>query len=596
MFLCSTHKHLVAQSANRIKPVRVTLLVRLLLLNLVFFSGLAFSATAPVIQLDPMPAKPLGKSVQYLIERNKPLTLAQAIESYRAGQFKQAQQVAINFGIASAPVWIRLELDNLTLSTFPVNLVTGATWYDYLDFYLVYSGQVQNHAHTGDETPEAKGLIAAVGYTFPMTLEPGSSTVYLRIDSIDPSAFILELLSQRQLQIRQLHYGYFYGFFYGFLAALCIYNLLLYAGLRERSYLYYSLMLIVIITCNLGYTGHGLQWLWPKLVSVQRYIVLVMMVLISVFSLLFASRFLNLSEHAPRMLKAVRFFIAVVLTAMSLAVLVESHLFADLIAFATIIMFTIVILTIGIIVVHQGVIAGRYFLAATLFGLLGVATTDLAVWGKIPFSFFTYHAFEFGISIEASLLAMALAYRIRCYQEANLQAEQIARQDPLTGLHNRRAFLELAQPYWSSANRGGHPLSLIMMDIDHFKQINDRYGHSAGDSVLNEVSLILSQNSRGSDIIARWGGEEFILLLTDTDLNSAAAYAERLRQAITTVYVPTKQDMVKVTASFGVAEYSENMELKTLIDTADQRLYQAKEQGRNQVCVTDEAEFKLAVN
>lgn len=562
----------------------------ILLLLATLLAITALSAHAGVIQLTDVPAQSLGTQMNYLIEEDQPLNLAQAMAQHRAGRFQPGQQHMLNFGIGSHPVWLHLEVNNPTTSRLQTYLVGGVTWLDRLDVYVVQSEQLQIQVYSGDETLGALGVTPAIGYALPLYFVPGRNDIYLRIDSIDPMVLPIELMTKEKLEEHRLFFGYFYGYFYGFLAALCIYNLLLFAGLREHSYLYYSLGLLSIILCNISYTGHGLAWLWPNQLWLQRYVILVLMVLYGVFGLLFASCFLSLAEHAPRTMKVVRWFFGLGLGAMALSLLTGSHLGAALVAFIFMSMFTVGMFLLGVLAVRQGRTSGRYFLAATFFGLIGVGSTDLAVWGKIPFTFATFHAVELGLIIEATLLAIALTHKVRQYQQANHRAEQIARQDSLTGLNNRRAFMELAGPYWSSANRANRPLSLIMMDIDHFKQINDQYGHRVGDDVLEEIANLLRKYSRASDIVARWGGEEFIWLLPETDLMQAASYAERIRHAISEIRVPVGNGSISLTASFGIAERAADIVLKDMIHMADVLLYKAKKEGRNRVSYSTLAE------
>jgi diguanylate cyclase (GGDEF)-like protein len=457
-------------------------------------------------------------------------------------------------------------------------------WLDRLDVYLVQDDRTLSHVHTGDTTVEAEGLLPAIGYALPLRFPPGPSEVYLRVESIGPMVLPIELMSDAQLSARKHGFDYVYGFVYGFLAALSIYNFLLFVGLGERSYLYYALALLSFIACNIGYTGHGLALWWPGRLSIQAYAIPVMMVLYAVLGWLFASRFLDLAEHAPRACMAVRWASGAGLLVLVVAVLAGNQLLAARLAFLFMSLFVLVTFLLGVQALRQGRASGRYFLAATFSGLLGAVTTDLAVWGKLPFTPLTFHAAEQGFIIEATLLALALAHRIRGYQHASRHAERLARLDSLTGLLNRRAFLETAQT-WSGGNRRGRQtLSLVMMDIDHFKQINDEHGHQVGDEVLRAVAVLLSQQGRISDIVARWGGEEFLLLLPDTDLSHASSYAERLRQATAAIRVPVKGGQLSITVSIGVAEHGADATLVDTINAADMRLYQAKGQGRNRVC------------
>jgi diguanylate cyclase (GGDEF)-like protein len=155
--------------------------------------------------------------------------------------------------------------------------------------------------------------------------------------------------------------------------------------------------------------------------------------------------------------------------------------------------------------------------------------------------------------------------------------------DPLTGCYNRREFESQIQRSVADATRHKKALSVFMLDIDHFKVVNDTYGHPAGDKVLKEVAAIVNQNMRKGDTLSRYGGEEFIAILPETDKHKAMELADRLRQKIAAREVPTDQGVIRVTASFGVAQLHHNTEGSRLIQDADCMLYKAKRNGRNTV-------------
>lgn len=163
-------------------------------------------------------------------------------------------------------------------------------------------------------------------------------------------------------------------------------------------------------------------------------------------------------------------------------------------------------------------------------------------------------------------------------------AEELALKDELTGLSNRRAFFEQGKRIFEQSKRFGHPISVIMMDIDHFKMINDKYGHSSGDKVLQAVAEPLRRLVREIDIVARIGGEEFAFALPETGLENAVNLAERLRSEIEDLVVTNDGHNIKITASFGVVTCKDvDQNIDALLTGADNALYVAKRNGRNQI-------------
>lgn len=166
--------------------------------------------------------------------------------------------------------------------------------------------------------------------------------------------------------------------------------------------------------------------------------------------------------------------------------------------------------------------------------------------------------------------------------EAKDLAELSARTDFLTGLNNRRHFFELAAMQAEFCRRHRYPISLILLDVDDFKKTNDRKGHHAGDLALQQLSMILTRSIRNSDICGRIGGEEFAVLLPNTDLSDAKTMAERIRSTVANDSVETKDGGFKITVSLGIA--TGDIGIADLLKMADKALYRAKEAGRNQVC------------
>ena len=223
------------------------------------------------------------------------------------------------------------------------------------------------------------------------------------------------------------------------------------------------------------------------------------------------------------------------------------------------------------------------------WGLIAFALTSLAIYlvqdwkQQIALTKLTEH------------LEAEVEVRTRELQSNKKQLEQLAREDFLTTLLNRRAFSELAMVEISNAIRFKRPLSLLLFDIDHFKDINDEYGHSAGDQVLKAIASTTKETCREGELICRFGGEEFVVLLHATDANYSQVLAARLREAINRIKVEANDSAISITASFGLIclnnleQFNESAEqlLERLLATADKVMYDVKISGRDAVKVLE---------
>lgn len=180
-----------------------------------------------------------------------------------------------------------------------------------------------------------------------------------------------------------------------------------------------------------------------------------------------------------------------------------------------------------------------------------------------------------------SNLELIIEERTAELKEANETISRLAATDELTNLSNRRSFNELLPAAVSAARRHMYPLSLVMIDLDHFKGVNDTFGHCAGDKALKDFADLLREKIRAEDAAARWGGEEFIIILPHTAHEEAAALAERIRVACEQHFA----SLHGLSASFGVAELQPGEDNDSFIRRADDALYRAKNEGRNRVVV-----------
>ena len=182
-----------------------------------------------------------------------------------------------------------------------------------------------------------------------------------------------------------------------------------------------------------------------------------------------------------------------------------------------------------------------------------------------------------------AMLAGGAYLQAQVIKESGDALRLAASTDALTGLPNRRRFAEIAEHELARSRRSGHPLTLALGDIDFFKRINDQHGHAAGDHVLRTVANLLQGALRDYDSVARWGGEEFVVLLPDTDASRAQAIVERLRQTIAESHPSFEGALIPVTMTLGVAQFADDDNWHAVVARADEALYRGKAAGRNRV-------------
>lgn len=527
---------------------------------------------------------PVGKQVHYLADVDGSMTPDEAWEAWRQGRFVAGESAVLAFGIGADPVWLYLAVDNPLDVALPRVLSVETAWLDQVSFHVRHDGEWVASHELGDRRPYAERPRKAIGFAVEHAFEPGRTHLLLRVVTPDPMVVPLYLESESALVERERVEDVSYGVLYGFLIALVVYNLMLFVGLRHGRYLLYALYLSCFVLMNFSYTGHAYAWFWPDSPTWAQWSQPVLMMLYAASGLLFALAFLETRQHFPRLHRAVLGYIGIGAGALALFAYLGWQASALLLAFSYVTLFTLIMPALGVVSVRAGLVAARYFLLAALCAMVGAALTAMSVWGAIPFTTWTYRAVEIGMLLDATLLALALTYQFRLGETQREQAERLARLDPLTGVNNRRAFYSVSGPLWSLAVESGRPLAVILMDLDWFKRINDRYGHAAGDAALRATVSRLGAVIRKQDVIARWGGEEFIVLLPDTDVDAAQRLAERLRSRVADTPVIAGGQRIPVTASFGVAAGGpETASFEALIGLADRCLYRAKAEGRNRV-------------
>lgn len=553
-----------------------------------------------------------------------------SIRSLSETAWMQHPDTSPNFGFSRSAYWFRLPVEVHSLKTWQLShlwlLEIDYPMLDEISLYLFSDGNLVQRVKTGDLEPFQNRPIPSREFVLPLKFpENGEATLYLRVASNGALQMPMYLRTEKDFITQDDLETVGLGLFFGILLAMILHNLVIYFKIYEWPYLYYVLYVLTFGLFMAALTGWGYKYIWPDAVDFQSYCVTLFMLLSNIFACRFIHYFLDLPRNAPRI---GLLLCAVVVVLLLLLIVTPFGLYHFTSQIGTAISFftAMVALYVGIIQWLRGMEMARYFTVAWATFLIAVMQAALGKFGLLPDNFWTENFLQIGMTLEVILLSLALGDRLNNekqerikaqeeaiqlqfkhneelefkvaertveLEEANKKLKRQATTDSLTGLFNRRYFFERGNHLLELAKRYQHPIALIMLDIDHFKSVNDTYGHDVGDIVIRHVAEILLRGSRKTDIAVRLGGEEFCLLLPETAADTALATAERIRTAIETSFVEHGGGKIEITASFGVscAEPSQQeINFTELLKKSDKALYQAKETGRNRVVMSPDGE------
>ena len=339
---------------------------------------------------------------------------------------------------------------------------------------------------------------------------------------------------------------------------------------------------------NASYNGYTFMYLFPNSPNAQNWAQSTSIYFYVVTALLFARSFLNFLKYHYRLYIITTFLIFGVVGVAVLSAMIGGYHYHVMFSIISILSVSVYLFVIALYSLLTGNRSARFFLLGTASGLIGAFITGMTVLSFIPYTYATYKANDFGMYLDVVLLSMALADRMKITQEKKVIAEKEAKTDILTGLYNRRAYYEISHKEFQRLLRHNRTLSVIVFDIDHFKQINDTYGHDAGDNVLKSVAAIVKGVIREYDYAFRMGGDEFLVLLPETNEKQALFLAERIRKRIANKKFIEKDHTFTITSSFGLSEYNKiERGIEPIVKRADKALYHVKESGRNSVKALD---------
>lgn len=597
-----------------------TLLVVLLFLTLISSPAGALET----VEVRDQPSLDLDAHMQWALDPGAGLDSRSLFENPGRLDWKAADGNTLNLGLESTPVWMGVWLESPSEATRYLQIAYPPLDDVRIKLIRARDGLTVTDIHTGDTLPFQTRPVAYHDYVSRLSLEADTRyLLLLRVQTAgalqvpvrlwQPQAFFMDAQESSALHMM----------FFGIMGALAIYNLLLYFAVRDGAYLWYVLYLLAFVLSQAALRGFGFQYLWPGAPWFNGVSLTLLLSLSLTAVGFFTHQFLNAPRHS-RIWSIV--FRAIGWSGIALA------LISLFVAYHTAIAMMLVVVSSGALLAVTGacylwwrgeVLARFYVIAWGIFLFANIAYTSSKA-GLIPTNLLVDHGTQIGAVIQMLLLSFALAWRINEERERRQQAQaqalqiqrdantrlesrveerteelrgaydqlkQLSELDGLTQLKNRPYFDQALEREWRRNCRDPQPMSLLMLDIDHFKAVNDEYGHLCGDEALRRIAGICKDTvGRVADTVARYGGEEFVILLPMTDLEGAVLIAERIRESAASLDFQWQSNAIPLSLSIGVTSCIPVWERdhEWLIRTADDALYEAKSHGRNRTLVARE--------
>lgn len=627
----------VILTIRRFSSVAILLSIGLLLCSIIPYSYSLSTehskdASNPVLPtaLNPSQSAPyhLGNSnhinlsphLLYLTDPKGSLSLEQA---HTSTYWQQHTAPVANFGYTPIVYWFYIALKNKTQEPLERLLSLNYPLLDHIIIYHSTNNAPFTKLHLGDKKAFSDRPIQHRNFLVPYHFAPlDEHRILIRIATDSSMQLPLFLTTEQYLLEQDQGVMLGQGIYFGIMIAMIFYNLFLYFSFRDNNYLLYILSVACVAIVQATLRGYSYQFLWPEWPTLQHFHMPIVVSLSGASVAFFSLSFLNLRTFHKGFYYVV-LGLALVLSANALLSPLLGYPIAVRIGVGVTMLYAIAGLIIGSISWRSGFTPAKYFTGAYFVLFSGTFVIALNKFGFLPRNFFTENAQEIGSVLEVLLLSFALANRINILREekeqaqldatirledkvsertlalntameqlnkTNAQLTQQNKKDGLTGLFNRRDFDTTLAVEWVRAHRNQLPLSLIMVDIDHFKRFNDNYGHLVGDDCLKQVANdIQAAIHRPDDKVFRYGGEEFAILLPGTHGLGALQVAERIRLSIKDHRFITPIDEINITLSLGVNCITPQTptEQNMLIRTADEALYKAKSNGRNCVVISD---------
>ncbi len=573
--------------------------LRLLLISLLaLFAGLSVGETREAeragLDISTLEHQPLRMPATFWVTQEDLVPGALPYE-----EFQPLTPDQLNRGITGAYHWVRVRLSNADGEEERNWVLQHETTYlDELRIHYADNDQPLDTVTLSDRVPFHERPVNHRTLAFEHTTPAGGHTdLWLRLHFHKADTLTLNLLlsDAEVFHDNARQQNLVFGAYYGLMVTLLIIAVTFALILRQWVYLHYAAFLFFSILMWALLNGFAFQYLWPESVFWHNEGFHIIYLLMAITALQFSRGFLKTRTQFPRIHRLIRIAQGIMLAGILLRL---AGVYVPVLVLSFLALSALVLLApLGFMAYRRGLRYARWYaIAWAVYGIglvLSVlsALTGLFSWGMSPLYFA-----QAGGALEALFLLVALGERLVSWDRDRRLALEVANQDPLTKLGNRRALEEAFGEFQDRYVMQKIPVFLIMIDLDHFKEINDRYGHDAGDEILVYAGQVIRNASRPRDVCTRFGGEEFAILLQAPSITQAWDVAERIRLEFAATPTTYHGQVIEHTLTAGITPVMKGQLLTRteIIRQADRALYAAKVAGRNQTCIFEQPAEVLA--
>ena len=588
----------------------------------------------------------IGTSLEYFEDETGGYSLDDVREPGVSGRWLKSVKDVPNFGFSSSAYWFRFKLLNASNERFSGLLELGYPLLDFVDVYLLSAANEKKAMPDyllGDSKAFGQRAIPHRNFLVPLVMPAHEFYyVYIRVETGSATQLPIVIWEDRAFYQADADWLMLQGVFYGIMLIMALYNLFVFVAIRDVSYFFYVCYVVGFAGVMASIQGLGFQYIWADSLLLQDRAPVYSILFSTLAVVVFTDRFLSLELRSERLHKTGTLIVMSIVAASFLAFLLPYSL-SIRIAVMLVIAIGLYCMAAGIIISSYGHKEAKYYTVAWSVFIVSILVLALNKLGFLPRNVWTENMAQVGAAIEVTLLSLALADQINrerneklaaqdeaIHQErearlahqqaveahkkaeeqltgrvkertfelesaledlsiANRKLKEISTIDGLTGVRNRRYFDLMILKEFQKCRESESPMTLMMLDIDHFKSLNDEHGHLCGDECLRAIASVINDTVKWpADGVARYGGEEFVVLLPKTEMDGGKLLAEKIRSQVESRVWDIGGKALSATISIGIASLNPVTDKDTpekLIAKADEALYRAKGSGRNQVCV-----------